>query len=51
MLQMTKIELELISDIDMNLFVKKEMERGISYDDKNRANTLCTSMQIIYTVG
>ena len=36
MLKMTKIELELISDIDMHLF-KKEMRGGISYITKRRS--------------
>ena len=51
MLKMTKMDLELISDNDMLLFVKKGMGRGISYDDKNQANILCILMQIIYMFG
>ena len=31
MLKMTRIELDLISDIDMHLFIEKEMRSGISY--------------------
>ena len=34
MRDMTDIELELVSDIDMHLFVEKEMRGGISYIDK-----------------
>ena len=48
MLEMTKMDLELISDNDMLLFVKKGMGRCISYDDKNQANILCILTQIIY---
>ena len=51
MLEMTKMDLELISDNDMLLFVKKGMGRGISYDDKNQANILCILTQIIYMFG
>ena len=40
MLKMTEIELDLISDIDMDLFIEKGMRSGISYITKrhSRAN-------------
>ena len=40
MLKMTKIKLDLISDIDMHLFIEKRMRGGISYLAKrhSRAN-------------
>ena len=43
MLKMTGIELELISDIDMHLFIKKGMRGGISYIVKkfSKANNKC----------
>ena len=66
MLKMTRIELELISDIDMHLFIEKRMRGGISYIAKrhSKANnntwsvmivvkkvyTLLVLMQIIYMV-
>ena len=37
MLKMTKIELELISDIDMHLFIEKGMIGGISYIAKQHS--------------
>ena len=37
MLKMTKIELELISDIDMHLFIEKGKGRGISYIAKRHS--------------
>ena len=37
MLKMTKIELELISDNDMHLFIEKGMRGGISYIAKRRS--------------
>ena len=41
MFKMTGIELELISDIDTHLFIKKEMREGISNIAKrfSKANT------------
>ena len=37
-LKMTGIELELISDIDMHLFIKKGMREGIYYIAKRHSN-------------
>ena len=63
MLKMTKIELELISNIDMYLFIQKRMRGGISYIVKrfskankkakpiSQVNKLHIWMQIIYMVG
>ena len=39
MLKMTKIELDLISDIDMHLFIEKRMRSGISYIAKRRSKS------------
>ena len=40
MLKMTRVKLDLISDIDMHLFIEKGMGGGISYIAKrhNKAN-------------
>ena len=67
MLKMTGIELELIDDIDMYLFIEKGMRGGISYIAKrySKANnkymrdydntkeilSLCILMQIIFMDG
>ena len=43
MLKMTDIQLELISDIDMHLFIEKGMRGGTSYKIKrfSKANNKC----------
>ena len=67
MLKMTKIELDLISDADMHLFIEKGMRGGNSYIAKSHSkannkymesydcskeiNTSLILMQIIYMVG
>ena len=40
MLKMTGIELELISDIDMHLFIEEGMRRGISYIMKRHSKAI-----------
>ena len=37
MLKMTRIELDLIHDIDMHLFIEKELRGGISYIAKRNS--------------
>ena len=39
MLKMTGIELELISEINKNLFIEKEMRGGMSYIAKRYSKT------------
>ena len=53
---MTKIKLELISDIDMHLFIEKEMRGDICYISTryskiDKITQLCIEMQIICMVG
>ena len=45
MLKMTKIELELISDIGMHLFIEKGMKGGISYIAKRHSKANNKYMQ------
>ena len=66
MLKMTAVELELISDTEMYLFVKKRMGGGTSYIakryskannkymkscDETKTSVSCIWMEIIYMVG
>ena len=57
MLKMTGIKLELISDVDMHLFIEKGMRGGISCISKRLVklmeiiNLLCIGMQIICMAG
>ena len=44
-LKMTEIELEIISDIDMHLFIEKGMRGGISYNAKRYSKTNNKYMQ------
>ena len=39
MLKMTKVNLELISDIDVHLFIEKGMRGGISYIGKRHSKS------------
>ena len=53
MLKMTGIKLELISDVDMHLFLEKGMRGGLVIFQKDTVNLtritqLCIGMQIIY---
>ena len=67
MLKMTKIKLDLVSDINMHLFIEKGMRAGILYiceryskannkyiqchDSNKKVKLLCIGMQIIYVGG
>ena len=61
MLKMTGLKLDLISDIDMHLFIEKGMRGVISYIskrhskvndcDRGEKSILFIGMQIIYMVG
>ena len=67
MLKMTEIELALISDIEIHLFIEKGTRGGIFYiakiyskannkyrkscHDNKQANISCIWMQLIYIVG
>ena len=47
MLKMTGVELEKISDIDMHLFIEKELGGGISYIAKGHSKTNNTYIKIM----
>ena len=49
MLKMTKIELDLISDIDMHLFIKKRLRGGISYIAKRHSKANNKYMECYHT--
>ena len=67
MLRMAAVKLEIISDIDMHLFIEKGMRGGISYivtshskaknkyvrsyDSNKKVSSLLIRMQIIYMSG
>ena len=62
MLKMTGVELKLISDINMHLFIEKGIRGGISYickrhgkiedcDSNKKINPSCIRMQTIYMAG
>ena len=48
MLKMTEIKLELISDVDMHLFIEKGMRRGISYISKRHSKVDRDNQFIMY---
>ena len=64
MLKITGVELELISDINVHLFIEKGIKGGISYicickryskiedcDSNKKRNPSCIGMQTIYMGG
>ena len=52
MLKTAGIELELISDIDIHLFIEKGMREGISYIAKrhSKLNNTCNNIMIMNQV-
>ena len=48
MLKMTRIKLELISDVNMHLFIEKEMRGGISYISKRHTKVDGDNKFIMY---
>ena len=61
MFKMTGVKLELISAINMHLFIEKRIRGGISYVckrhskiedcDSNKKNPLCIGMETVYMAG
>ena len=50
MLKMTRIKLELISDIKMHLFIEEGMRGGISYIPKRYSKAKINTWQIMTVV-
>ena len=51
MLEVTEVELEFISEVNMHLFIEKRMRGGISYVNKRFSKANNTYMNIYCTCG